>query len=237
MSSRERTTDNVHRHSSASSFASSGTSTRACNTAQYAIRFASAPLYLSWVLVAACVLWVKYTPTGLWVSFAGEHPEALDAAGIRVNRVRWMAVLVSGALAGMGGASLSVFLSSSFSRDMTAGRGFMALAACVLAPLVGIGGGLIHVPVLTYVFNFPLHIATATSHFVLFFTALAGVVEHVLDHTWPTHLLRDSCLAVGVVGGAQLGAFLSRKISAPWIVLGLAIALGLVGVRLVMTAF
>jgi uncharacterized membrane protein YfcA len=106
-----------------------------------------------------------------------------------------------------------------------------------LATLVGIGGGLIHVPVLTYVFNFPLHIATATSHFVLFFTALAGVVEHVLDHTWPTHLLRDSCLAVGVVGGAQLGAFLSRKISAPWIVLGLAIALGLVGVRLVMTAF
>src|SRR5208282_1235370 len=53
------------------------------------------------------------------------------AAGIRVNRVRWMAVLVSGALAGMGGASLSVFLSSSFSRDMTAGRGFMALAALI----------------------------------------------------------------------------------------------------------
>jgi simple sugar transport system permease protein len=94
-------------------------------------RFESAPLYLGWVLVAACVLWVKYTPTGLWVSFAGEHPEALDAAGIRVNRVRWMAVLVSGALAGMGGASLSVFLSSSFSRDMTAGRGFMALAALI----------------------------------------------------------------------------------------------------------
>jgi general nucleoside transport system permease protein len=94
-------------------------------------RFHSAPLYLSWLLVAICVLWVKYTPTGLWVSFAGEHPEALDAAGIRVNRVRWLAVLVSGALAGMGGASLSIFLSSSFSRDMTAGRGFMALAALI----------------------------------------------------------------------------------------------------------
>jgi simple sugar transport system permease protein len=94
-------------------------------------RFQSAPLYLSWALVAVCFLWVKYTPTGLWVSFAGEHPEALDAAGIRVNRVRWAAVLVSGALAGMGGASLSIFLSSSFSRDMTAGRGFMALAALI----------------------------------------------------------------------------------------------------------
>ncbi len=94
-------------------------------------RFQSAPLYLSWVLVAFCWFWMKYTPAGLWTNFAGEHPEALDAAGIRVNRVRWAAVLVSGALAGMGGASLSVFLSSSFSRDMTAGRGFMALAALI----------------------------------------------------------------------------------------------------------
>ena len=94
-------------------------------------RFQSAPLYMSWVLVVICFLWLKYTPTGLWVSFAGEHPDALDAAGVRVNRVRWSAVLVSGALAGMGGASLSIFLSSSFSRNMTAGRGFMALAALI----------------------------------------------------------------------------------------------------------
>jgi simple sugar transport system permease protein len=94
-------------------------------------RFQSAPLYLGWIMVALCWLWLKHTRGGLWVSFAGEHPEALDAAGIRVNRVRWAAVLVSGALAGMGGASLSVFLASSFSRNMTAGRGFMALAALI----------------------------------------------------------------------------------------------------------
>jgi simple sugar transport system permease protein len=94
-------------------------------------RFQSAPLYLSWVVVVICWLWMKYTRGGLWIGFAGEHPEALEAAGIRVNRARWAAVLVSGALAGMGGASLSVFLSSSFSRNMTAGRGFMALAALI----------------------------------------------------------------------------------------------------------
>ena len=94
-------------------------------------RFQSAPLYLGWALVAACFLWMKYTPAGLWVSFAGEHPEALDVAGVGVNRVRWIAVLVSGALAGMGGATLSIYLSSSFSRNMTAGRGFMALAALI----------------------------------------------------------------------------------------------------------
>ena len=94
-------------------------------------RFESAPLYLCWVVVAICWLGMKHTPAGLWVNFAGEHPAALDAAGIRVNRIRWLAVLASGALAGMGGATLSVFLSSSWSRDMTAGRGFMALAALI----------------------------------------------------------------------------------------------------------
>ena len=81
--------------------------------------------------MAACCLWLKYTAAGLRLTFAGEHPVALEAAGIRINRVRWLAVLLSGALAGMGGAALSVCLSSSFSRNMTAGRGFMALAALI----------------------------------------------------------------------------------------------------------
>ncbi len=94
-------------------------------------RFQSAPLYLSWAVVALCWFWMRHTPGGLWVSFSGEHPEALEAAGIRVNRVRWLCVLASGALAGLGGASLSTYLSSSFARNMTAGRGFMALAALI----------------------------------------------------------------------------------------------------------
>jgi simple sugar transport system permease protein len=94
-------------------------------------RFQSAPLFLSWCVVALCWFGMNRTPLGLRIGFAGEHPEALDAAGIRVNRVRWAAVLASGALAGLGGAALSVFLSSSFSRNMTAGRGFMALAALI----------------------------------------------------------------------------------------------------------
>jgi len=94
-------------------------------------RFRSAPLYLNWAIVAACYLWLKYTAAGLRLTFAGEHPVALEAAGVRVNGMRWLAVLLSGALAGMGGAALSVCLSSSFSRNMTGGRGFMALAALV----------------------------------------------------------------------------------------------------------
>jgi len=94
-------------------------------------RFQSAPLYLSWLAVGLAWFVMKHTRAGLWMGFAGEHPAALDAAGIRVNRVRWAAVLASGALAGMGGASLSIFLSSAFARNMTAGRGFMALAALI----------------------------------------------------------------------------------------------------------
>jgi general nucleoside transport system permease protein len=105
-------------------------------------RFQSAPVYFVWLAVALVFAVMKFTPAGLWVSFAGEHPEALDAAGVRVNRVRWTAVLISGALAGLGGATLSIFLSSSFSRSMTAGRGFMALAALIFGKWHPIGAAL-----------------------------------------------------------------------------------------------
>jgi len=94
-------------------------------------RFDSAPVWMAWLLVVAIWLWMSRTPSGSWFRFAGENPQALDAAGVRVNRVRWSAVLLSGAVAGIGGASLSIFLASSFSRQMTAGRGFMALAALI----------------------------------------------------------------------------------------------------------
>jgi uncharacterized membrane protein YfcA len=122
------------------------------------------------------------------------------------------------------------------SYSVALGMGLSLLIGC-FSSLVGIGGGLIHVPLLTYLFGFPIHIATATSHFVLVFTSLAGVVEHLIDRTWPTHLLRDACLAIGVVVGAQLGARISRRLSTPWIVVGLAVALGLVGVRLLFGVF
>jgi simple sugar transport system permease protein len=68
---------------------------------------------------------------GLRLRFAGEKPEALLAAGVSPRALRWQTLAMAGALAGAGGAVLSIALSSSFSREMTAGRGFMALAALI----------------------------------------------------------------------------------------------------------
>ena len=95
-------------------------------------RFALAPAVIAAVVPVILALWLRFTRTGLWLQVAGEHPEALVAAGVSLGKVRWSAVLLGGALAGMGGASLSIFLASAYSRNMTAGRGFMALAALVL---------------------------------------------------------------------------------------------------------
>jgi simple sugar transport system permease protein len=95
------------------------------------LRFQSAPVWMAFLAVGLSAFCLRRLPFGLWIRFAGENPDALEAAGVSVTRTRWAALAVSGALAGLGGASLSIFLSSSFSRNMTAGRGFMALAALI----------------------------------------------------------------------------------------------------------
>jgi simple sugar transport system permease protein len=81
------------------------------------------------VIVTAYVLY--RTPFGLRLRAVGENPEAADAAGVSVNKIRWIGVMLSGALAGIGGAYLSIGQSSLFTRNMTAGRGFIALAALI----------------------------------------------------------------------------------------------------------
>ncbi|MFN7685013.1 MAG: ABC transporter permease [Oligoflexia bacterium] len=86
---------------------------------------------LALIAVAALAWLLRRTPVGLWIRFAGEHPQALQAAGVRPERVRHWAVVSGSALAAMGGAVLAIGLASAYSRNMVAGRGFMALTALI----------------------------------------------------------------------------------------------------------
>lgn len=81
------------------------------------------------------VVWYVFykTPFGLRLRSVGENPAAADAAGVSVKKLRYTAVVLSGILAAAGGAYLSIGQSSFFTRGMTAGRGFIALAALILA--------------------------------------------------------------------------------------------------------
>jgi uncharacterized membrane protein YfcA len=112
----------------------------------------------------------------------------------------------------------------------------IAFGIGILSGLLGIGGGIIHVPVLTQVLSFPVHIATATSHFVVAASTLAGSVTHVVSGSF-TRPLETAILCVGAIIGAQVGARLSRRVPGAIIVRLLAAALTIVAVRLLIDVF
>jgi uncharacterized membrane protein YfcA len=107
----------------------------------------------------------------------------------------------------------------------------------VLSSLLGIGGGIIHVPFLIRVLRIPPHVATATSHFVLTFIALAATITHIVHGEFNRGLSQTMYLAVGVMMGAPAGAALSARIGGSFIVRALALALCLVGLRLLIRVF
>jgi ABC-type uncharacterized transport system permease subunit len=89
---------------------------------------------LTWLALIGVVLLAVYlfrTAGGLRLRSVGEHPRAAETVGISVPRTRYVAVVVSGMLAAMGGAYLSIAFVGSFNQGMTAGRGFIALAAVI----------------------------------------------------------------------------------------------------------
>lgn len=88
-------------------------------------------VYLMYLLVPLTYFVVFRTPFGLRLRASGEVPEAVDTAGVSVTRMRYFGVALSGLLAALGGAYLSMSLLSAFTENMTTGRGFIALAALI----------------------------------------------------------------------------------------------------------
>lgn len=89
--------------------------------------------YIAFALVPLTAWALAKTRFGLRLRAVGENPQAVDTAGISVSKLRYQAVIIAGLLCGVAGAYLSTSLSASFVRDMSAGRGFMALTALIFA--------------------------------------------------------------------------------------------------------
>jgi ABC-type uncharacterized transport system permease subunit len=95
--------------------------------------FAQAPTaYLAYLLAPTLWFFLFRTPWGLELRACGEHPDAARAAGVRVLRVRLAATLFGGALAGLAGAHLALAHAGTFAENMSAGRGFIAIAVVAL---------------------------------------------------------------------------------------------------------
>jgi simple sugar transport system permease protein len=100
-------------------------------------------VYIAFLMVPASWYLLFKTPWGLKVRAVGTHPRAADSMGINVNRVRYQALMLGGAMAGLGGAYLSLCQAKMFADDLVAGRGFIAVALVYFGRWnpVGIMGG------------------------------------------------------------------------------------------------
>ena len=114
----------------------------------------------------------------------------------------------------------------------------LSLVIGFVSSFLGIGGGVIHVPVMSQLLGLPVHIATATSHFVLAIMSGTATLTHLAQGSYRTGdgLRRSIALSVGVIAGAQLGARLSLKTSAPLIQRLLSLALLAIAARLILEA-
>ena len=128
------------------------------------------------------------TPIGLRIRACGEHPRAADTVGIDVYLVRYGAVITSGVLASLGGAFLSVGFVGTFNENMTAGRGFIALAALIFGnwrPFGAFGAALLFGFSTALAFRLPVYSDSAATVFqtlpyVLTLIAVAGVIGRTI---------------------------------------------------------
>lgn len=103
-------------------------------------------VYLTFVLVIVSAIVLEKTTFGLKVRAVGEHPQAADSKGINVYLIRYICVIIGGAFAGLGGAFLSIGYMNTFLDQMSAGRGFIAVAVVIFArwnPYRALGGAFV----------------------------------------------------------------------------------------------
>jgi simple sugar transport system permease protein len=128
------------------------------------------------------------TPIGLRIRACGEHPRAAETVGINVYLVRYGSVVLSGVLAAMGGAFLTVGYLNTFNENVTAGRGFIALAALIFGnwrPFGAFGAALLFGFSTALAFRLDVYSENATTLFqalpyVLTLIAVAGVIGRTI---------------------------------------------------------
>ena len=107
----------------------------------------------------------------------------------------------------------------------------LSLFVGFFSSMLGIGGGIVHVPALVHLIGFSVHAATATSHMVLAVSALVGTITNIAQGHLDGLLTQVAWASVGVVVGAQIGAHLSNRVHGAAIVRSLGVALALVAAR------
>lgn len=117
-------------------------------------------------------------------------------------------------------------------------RAFLiCLGVGFISSLLGIGGGIIQVPIFILLLGFPTYIATATSQLMLAVMSLAGTVTHVVAGDFADAARRTAVLAPGVIAGSQIGAWLSRRMQPRLIARVLAVMMTLAALRLLTSQF
>lgn len=90
-----------------------------------------ATVYIAFILVIAIWFFLYKTRTGLRIRSVGEHPRAADTLGVNVYKIKYLAVILSGVMAGFGGAAMSIAVISNYKATLISGQGFIALAAMI----------------------------------------------------------------------------------------------------------
>lgn len=106
-----------------------------------------------------------------------------------------------------------------------------------VASFLGIGGGSLMMPSLAYLLNFPVFIAAGTSIFIVAIITFTATLVHIFTGSMHQGLHRIVAMAIGALLGGQVGARLSKRIKGPWVIRGLALAIAVAAIRMLMAAF